>query len=308
MATASVFDEEIHIRAQDVKRCHLCPGKDRKSNAELVCNSCGIELCKQCVGQHITEDQIIKHEVVPFKFKNLPLCKHHQNKCEYFCSQCDIPLCSFCLSSGSHAEHNFDKIADLCNSKFEELREHVKLIEEDIEPKFSKVLYKLDKMISSIDEKHKDREIVIKNFEKELHSLVDNVMKKYHTTAKQYEKEDIAFFDDIKSTMKEEMRQIQETKQQCLHMLHVTMEEFKSLISFKTTAIDPMMFKHMLPKKVTVPDFEPAKITEDKLFRLIGTLPRSIREDTKNLDIIHDSTKSVQDKIKFYNDGPSTFV
>lgn len=113
-----ITSEDPQARAQDVKRCQLCPGKDRKFAAKIVCNTCQVNLCMDCAGHHITWNPTIRHDVITFECKKseiIPLdCKRHKKqKCERFCEQCDTPVCLKCLVSGSHENHQVPQISEI---------------------------------------------------------------------------------------------------------------------------------------------------------------------------------------------------
>jgi hypothetical protein len=110
--------EDPLARAQDVKRCQLCPGKDRKSVAEIVCDTCHVDLCKDCVGHHMTSDPIIRHDVVTFEIKKSeiirPWCNRHRDKqCVMVCDQCDSLFCVECFFSGLHDHDDTHKLSEI---------------------------------------------------------------------------------------------------------------------------------------------------------------------------------------------------
>lgn len=83
--------------AQDVARCTLCV----MAVAPMHCDICHIDLCKDCVVNHIS-DVTKDHKVVPLKHRgpipNYPKCLTHTTKhCELYCEQCDIPVCLQCF-------------------------------------------------------------------------------------------------------------------------------------------------------------------------------------------------------------------
>ncbi|XP_062601402.1 uncharacterized protein LOC134263105 [Saccostrea cucullata] len=97
-------------RAQDLKYCQICPGKDRKSYAERTCTACNVNFCQNCVDLHMVNTSIV-HNIATFRFKyfeieQLPCMVHQKKKCDVFCKECDVAVCRKCLKSGSHTEHN----------------------------------------------------------------------------------------------------------------------------------------------------------------------------------------------------------
>lgn len=93
--------------AQDVVHCSLC----NLSVAPMYCNICQLNLCKDCVVNHIL-DESKYHNVVPLKQRrsttNYPKCPTHTSKqCELHCKQCNIPICIRCVSSAAHRGHEF---------------------------------------------------------------------------------------------------------------------------------------------------------------------------------------------------------
>lgn len=100
---------DVFPQAQDLVRCQLC-----ESPAETVCNTCGIELCKACVGDHVIS--AIGHVVVPFRFQTsnvtLPKCEKHSETSEYYCVDCSAIICWTCLVPGLHRDHTVRRLSE----------------------------------------------------------------------------------------------------------------------------------------------------------------------------------------------------
>ena len=112
--------------AQDLIRCGLC----ETPVPPLHCDVCHINLCKACVGEHLS-DESKDHKVVPFSKRgstiNYPKCQKHSPKiCEIHCKQCIIPICASCVLSGDHDQH--EKV-DILKT----LTEKKTLIEKDLQ-------------------------------------------------------------------------------------------------------------------------------------------------------------------------------
>lgn len=94
------------ISAQDLVRCSLC----KTTVAPMHCENCYINLCKDCIVNHISDSSKF-HNMVPLKYRgptlNYPKCPTHTTKqCEFHCEQCNIPICLQCAFSGLHKGHN----------------------------------------------------------------------------------------------------------------------------------------------------------------------------------------------------------
>jgi hypothetical protein len=130
MATA----KDPLARARDIKRCQLCPGKYRKSAAELVCNTCHVSLCKDCNGHHIALNPSIRHDVdtvISTKLDVIP--RQHkwykEEKCETLSEQSDTPV-SFI--SGSHETHQLSNMSETHSSKEQQMDWYTDEQEKDI--------------------------------------------------------------------------------------------------------------------------------------------------------------------------------
>lgn len=93
--------------AQDIQRCTLC----KHAVAPMYCDTCRINICKDCVESHVS-DVSIDHKVVPLKHSgSIPdysICSKHKTKQrDLHCEQCNISICVECTSSIDHRGHNF---------------------------------------------------------------------------------------------------------------------------------------------------------------------------------------------------------
>ncbi|XP_061192179.1 E3 ubiquitin-protein ligase TRIM50-like [Saccostrea echinata] len=288
MATSSDPDN----RAQDIKRCQLCPGKDRKSAAETVCNTCQVNLCKDCVGHHMIFNPTIRHDVVTFEFKKSeiipPQCKvHGEKQCEMFCEQCESPICQKCLASGSHENHNVPHISEIYSSKQEIIIKDLSELKTSIAPVYESILSEMKEMLSSIEQKHEERQRAIDEFGEIWHKLVDNVINKYQRDARKMERDDANSIKNLGADFQKHYLLIQSA-----------MDENKSILASN----DPSKLFNYTSKnekfrtihsrfELKVPEFSLRKLTEQALCYIIGDIP-----ETKKICIQGQVLKAPQSK------------
>ncbi|XP_062611668.1 E3 ubiquitin-protein ligase TRIM9-like [Saccostrea cucullata] len=184
--------------AQEVINCDLCSGRKYKNPVELVCKKCEVNLCRSCVGLHVSSDPSTLHDITGYKFKNemghikFPCCKLHGNKkCELRCKKCQISICSKCVALKDHADHELEEISAICEVHKSCLRRENKEYELYITPAYEKISSNLQ---SSIDNKKKSYEKVrddIKRQGQRLHLEVEKSILALLNTANQMEKEDL---------------------------------------------------------------------------------------------------------------------
>lgn len=97
---------------QDVLRCGLC----ETPVPTMYCDICKFNLCKPCVGEHLS-DECSEHNVVPFKKRGSTIycSKHSTKRCCLYCEHCKVPICVQCVSSGEHIGHKQSDVKFLEN-------------------------------------------------------------------------------------------------------------------------------------------------------------------------------------------------
>ena len=134
--------------AQDVARCDLC----KTAIAQNYCDFCHVNLCKPCIGEHIS-DEYDKHKIVPIDLRRstliYPQCEKHQNgDCKYQCNDCNVFVCFHCTASKQHKAHEFFNIEELFNSHKEHAQKDAYELESQILPKYEEILMELkDKIL-----------------------------------------------------------------------------------------------------------------------------------------------------------------
>ena len=106
---------------QDLIRCDLC----ESPIPPLHCDLCHTNLCKACVGEHIS-DFSKEHKVVQFSERGArpvyPKCSPHSGKaCELQCTKCGTPVCSLCVTEG-HRGHDLSSILKTYTAQKEKMK------------------------------------------------------------------------------------------------------------------------------------------------------------------------------------------
>nr|XP_022299819.1 uncharacterized protein LOC111108315 isoform X1 [Crassostrea virginica] len=255
--------------AQDVARCGLC----KTAIAQSYCDFCHVNLCKPCIGEHISPDYG-KHIIVAIHQRKstliYPKCQTHQNEdCKYQCKECNISICSDCLASKHHnKEHKFVKLEEVYNTKKEQIQSDTEELENQILPAYEEIANELEMQIACLDEEYKKLTTEMSKQKEEIHRDVDNAME-------QMEKE----IGEIKlkhhSLLQkhlDEIKQIQSLMQQTLLVLNEIEEsnEVSKTIHFSSKNEE---FSKIPPKVIaSMPKFIPKQIEREDLCSLIGKL------------------------------------
>ncbi|XP_022299821.2 uncharacterized protein LOC111108316 [Crassostrea virginica] len=256
--------------AQDVARCNLC----KTAIAQSYCDFCHVNLCKPCIGEHISDDYKKNHVIVPIQQRKstliYPKCQRHQNEdCKYQCKDCNISICFDCLASKHHnKEHEFVKLEEVFITKKAHIQSDTEELENHILPAYEEIANELEMRIASLDGEYKKLTTEMSKQREEIHREVDNAME-------QMEKE----IDEIKvkhhSILKrhlDEIKQLQSLMQQTLLVLNEIEEsnEVSKTIHFSSKNEE---FSKLPPKVVaSAPKFIPKQIEREEFCSLIGKL------------------------------------
>ncbi|XP_022296562.2 uncharacterized protein LOC111106250 isoform X2 [Crassostrea virginica] len=254
--------------AQDVTRCDLC----KTAIAQSYCDFCHVNLCKPCIGEHISADYG-KHIIVAILQRkstlNYPKCETHQNEvCQYQCKDCNIFLCTHCFASKQHKEHEFLKLEESFSAKKNHIMKDREELEEQILPTYEEIANDLEIQISNLDDNYKKLTTAISKQREEIHREVDNAINKM-------EKE----IGDIKMKHQgilqkhlDEIKQVQSLMQQTILALN-DIEESTEVSKTIHYSSKTEKFSKLPPKvHVSMPKFIPKEIEGEELCGLIGKL------------------------------------
>ena len=137
--------------AQDVARCGLC----KTAKAQSYCDFCHVNVCKPCIGEHITADYD-KHKIVPILQRKstliYPKCETHQPKtCEYQCKDCNIFVCTHCFASKQHKDHEFSKLKESFSEKKNHILKDREELEKHIVATYKEIAINIENQISNLN-------------------------------------------------------------------------------------------------------------------------------------------------------------
>ncbi|XP_062616468.1 uncharacterized protein LOC134278166 [Saccostrea cucullata] len=262
--------------AQDVMRCDLC----ETAVVQMHCDTCLVNLCKACVGEHISTDESKDHKVVKFQSRKstplYPRCtSHNKQQCTMHCDKCGNPVCTKCLASsqhlGQHLGHKLSEILQIAEEKKDKIIKGVIELRETIYPTYQDIASDVQNRMSQLEKEYGDLSTAITKHGEDWHREIDKLVKKLK-----------AEVDEIKST------QLQ-TLQKHLDEINKTMSDIKDEIDSNNIATDtndlsklfsvtPMAntcIYRNLPQKLepVFPKLIPGKIQE--LGKLFGALSSS---------------------------------
>nr|XP_022288806.1 uncharacterized protein LOC111100921 [Crassostrea virginica]XP_022288807.1 uncharacterized protein LOC111100921 [Crassostrea virginica]XP_022288808.1 uncharacterized protein LOC111100921 [Crassostrea virginica] len=259
-----------HYDAQDVARCDLC----EVAIVQSYCDFCHVNLCKPCIGEHISDDYSTKHIIVPFQLRRstpiYPKCEKHPNKtCKLQCKDCNIFLCTDCLASEQHnKEHKLSKLEEVFHQKKDHIHRDKKELKEEILPVYEEIATEITNQIANLDVDYQKFTTQMSKHREELHREIDNAMDQREKEIDENKLKHLS----ILSKHLEEIKQLQSLMQESLHNLN-EMEESNEVTSTIHYSSKNQEFSKLPPKVlVSMPKFIPKPIEKEELCSLIGKL------------------------------------
>ncbi|XP_062619678.1 E3 ubiquitin-protein ligase TRIM36-like [Saccostrea cucullata] len=255
-------------RAQDILLCDLC----QKAALQSHCELCQINLCKACVGEHLS-DSSKRHNVVPYKQRtsipNFPKCTNHTQKhCELYCEQCDIPVCSTCIYSGKHKGHDFSYALQKLSSKPKILENDLEELEENIYPTYEEITSDLNSEKVNLEKHYEKLTTAVTKQGEDLHREIDIIINKQKSEIDEMKKEHLAALNK----QQKEFKQITlDIKQSIADLKRILDSNDVSLTSaYKSKNVE---FRILPPKfNVILPSFSPNQIKKETLNQMFGSL------------------------------------
>nr|XP_022290185.1 uncharacterized protein LOC111101852 isoform X6 [Crassostrea virginica] len=255
-----------HYDAQDVARCDLC----EVAIVQSYCDFCHVNLCKPCIGEHISDDYSKKHIIVPFQQRRsipiYPKCEKHPNKtCKYQCKDCNIFLCTDCLASEQHnKEHKLSKLEEVFLQKKDQIHRDKEELKEELLPVYEEISTEIKNQIANLDVDYQKFTTQMSKHREELHREIDNVMDQRE---KEIDENKLKHLSILTKHL-EEVKQLQSLMQESLHNLN-EMEDSNEVTSTIHYNSKNQEFSKLPPKVIVS---MPKPIEKEELRNLIGKL------------------------------------
>nr|XP_022290094.1 uncharacterized protein LOC111101783 [Crassostrea virginica] len=258
-----------YYSAQDMARCDLC----KVTIVQSYCDFCHVNLCKTCIGEHISDDYSTKHIIVPFHQRRFtliyPKCETHPKKsCEFQCKDCNALLCSHCLASEQHnKEHKLSNLEEVFYKKKDHIKRDKEEINNQLLPAYEDIKTELENQIENLDVDYKKITAEMAKYTEDLHKEIDNAMI---LREREIDENKTKHHAILKNKL-EEITQLQSLMQQRLHTLN-EMEDSNEVSPTIHYSSKNQEFSKLPPKvHVSMPTFIPKPI-EKELCGLIGKL------------------------------------
>nr|XP_022290111.1 uncharacterized protein LOC111101798 [Crassostrea virginica] len=290
-----------YYSAQDVARCDLC----EIAIAQSYCDFCHVNLCKPCIGEHISDDYS-RHTIVPFHQRRstliYPKCKTHPKKsCELQCTDCNVFLCTICLASEQHnKEHKLSNLEEVFNKKKDHIKMDKEKINKQLWPAYEDIKTELENQIEKINVDYKKLTTQMAKHREELHKEIDNAM---NLQEKEIDENKTKHHAILKKQL-EEIKQLQSLMQERLHTLN-EMEDSNEVSPTIQYSSRNHEFSNLPPKvNVSIPKFIKKQIEKGELCRLIGKvtpLSTTLEERVFTAKKLNTSARELLDEAEVLN-------
>ncbi|XP_078310641.1 uncharacterized protein LOC111100980 [Crassostrea virginica] len=217
--------------AQDIARCDLC----KVAIVQSYCDFCHVNLCKPCIGEHISDDYS-KHTIVPFQQRRstpiYPKCETHPNKtCKFQCKDCNILLCSYCLASKQHnKDHELSKLEEIFNQKKDQIQKDREELKLQLLPAYEDIATELENKIASLDVDYNKLTTELSKHREELHREIDIAINQRE---REIDENKVNHLSILKKHL-EEIKQLQSLMQETIHSLNEKEDSNEVTLALKT--------------------------------------------------------------------------
>ncbi|XP_065937736.1 tripartite motif-containing protein 2-like [Magallana gigas] len=282
---------EPRSSAQDVHRCDLC----ETAIVHSYCDFCHVNLCKPCIGEHIT-DGYDQHKIVPFQQRRStfinPKCETHPFKhCKFKCKNCEnILVCSTCMASEQNGGHRFEELLDIYKTKKETIKNDAKELENCFFPSYEEIALNMDNQLSNVDGGYEKITTEISKQGEQWHREIDVIINRMKTEINEIKKK----HRDVLQKHLDEIRQTQSPIKQTLQALRDIQEstEVFRTIEYISKVKDFSKRPHMV--QVSLPTLDHEKLYS--FFRHFTSFSTDTKENTSSLNLQNTSVRELLDE------------
>lgn len=270
---------DLESSAQDVYLCDLC----ETPIVHSYCDVCHANLCKQCIGEHISNGYE-KHKIVSFQDRKsaliYPKCGTHPHKtCELQCRDCNIFICTSCVGSKQHKGHDIWELDDIYKTKKENIKKYAEELKNLISPTYAEMVHDLETQIANLDKGYESLTTEISKQGEKWHKEIDVVITKMKTEIDEIKVNHREILQNHLDDIKEIQSLIYETAQ--LLKKIETSNELSMTIEYNLTIRE----SSKIPPTVmtSLPTFIPEPVDHHELYSL-KDWPHTYSNETACLD------------------------
>eukprot|EP00105_Crassostrea_gigas_P042295 XP_019926443.1 PREDICTED: uncharacterized protein LOC105336900 [Crassostrea gigas] len=262
------MDPNHNAHMHDMHRCELC----ETALVHSYCDFCHVNLCKPCIGEHIS-DGYDKHKIVHFKLRKTtliyPKCEvHRQKSCELKCNDCSIFVCTLCMASRQHKGHTIWVLDDVYKTKKEHMKKDAEELQNLVYLTYKEMANDLKAQMANLDKDYKNLTTEMSKQGEEWHKEIDNIKRAMKTELSEIK-------EKHKDILQKQLDEIKQKQSLILQALQATkqMEESNELsIAIGYNSNNREFSKPPTKVKVSLPTFIPKPIDRKKLYSLFGKI------------------------------------
>nr|XP_022299448.1 uncharacterized protein LOC111108136 isoform X2 [Crassostrea virginica] len=261
--------------AQDALQCGLCEA----AATTMYCDICRVNLCKACVGEHLS-DTSTYHKVVPFEQReSTTKCPKHSTKvCELYCKHCNAPICALCVASGHHDRHKKEDIASVLAHQKEIVKKDLEELETLLNTKYQNAA--LNILVQKEDVRTYSLELTsaLKKREEALYEEISCIIQSMQSEVDEMGSKHLSFISEQESKINQTITEIEQNIAEMKRLIESDNVYF--VFSYKSKNEE---FRELpAPLQVSLPTFTPYEINREQICQQIGSLSKLSITTEKN--------------------------